>query len=454
MYEDGKKSFLSGIFYTVLWLGGLVLLIYVVYKVGFASMFGNAEDTISGGDENIIIADEDGAAPIINEEELEAESLAEQAEEAEAPPEESGESTEEEPAEPQPDENAARINEIIAGMSPEQKAAQLFFVTPEELTGVEKATVFGSMSVSSYAEHPVGGLIYFANNFESPDQTKEMLKKANDCSMETTGLPLFVGIDEEGGRILRLADNDAFGLEKTKSMAELAGEGVEDAVYHAADNIGSYLKEYGFNVDFAPVADVLTNPENTVISDRSFGTDPELVSKLCSDYASGLHNNGILSCYKHFPGHGGTKDDTHDDSASSERTIDELRTAELVPFANGITEGIDFIMSAHILLPNIPESEGLPASLSPYILTDLLRNELGYDGIVIPDALNMKAITNTYGSGEAAVKAFMAGCDMLLMPEDFESAYNTILEKINSGEIPEDRLNQSLYRIIRKKLNL
>ena len=454
MYDDGKRSILGSIFYAVLWILGLLLLIFLVYKVGFASLFGSkAADDGDKMDEKEIITeiDEEIAASIKAEEDQSAQEAEEEL------PEEAPEETIEEET-PQDavvaDANSEQINSILGQLSTEAKVAQLFFITPEQLTGVNSATAFGDMSVTAFTDHPVGGIIYSKNNFTDPAQTAEMLSKANSCSTEVTSLPLFIGIDEEGGRILRLADVPAFNIEKTPSMAELSGEGVEDAVYHAADQIGAYLKEYGFNVDFAPVADVLIEPSNAVIGDRSFGNDPDLVSKLSSDYMRGLHNNHILSCYKHYPGHGATAADSHDSEAVSERTMDEIRAAELIPFTLGISAGTDFVMTGHISFPNIPETEGLPATLSSYMITDVLRNELGYDGIVITDALNMGAIRNSYASADASVAAFLAGCDMLLMPEDFEASYNAILEKVNSGEISEDRLNESVYRIIRSKLSL
>ena len=454
MNDEGKRSILGSIFYAVLWIFGLLLLIYLVYKVGFASLFeSNASEAENKLDEKEIITeiDEEIATAIKAEE---AQAAEEALEELPQEPAEAAVEDETPLDAPVADANSEQINSILGQMSTEAKVAQLFFVTPEQLTGVNSATAFGDMSVTAFTEHPVGGIIYSGNNFTDPAQTAEMLSKANSCSTDVTSLPLFIGIDEEGGRILKLAENPAFNIEKAPSMAELSGEGVEDAVYHAADQIGAYLKEYGFNVDFAPVADVLLNPENTVIGDRSFGGDPDLVSKLSSDYMRGLHNNHILTCYKHYPGHGATSADSHDSEAISERTLDEIRATELIPFSLGVSAGTDFIMTGHITFPNIPESEGLPATLSSYMITDLLRNELGYDGIVITDALNMGAIKNSYGSADASVAAFLAGCDMLLMPEDFEASYNAILEKVNSGEISEDRLNESVYRIIRSKLSL
>ncbi|HAG70063.1 MAG TPA: glycosyl hydrolase [Lachnospiraceae bacterium] len=453
MYDDGKKSFLGNILYSILWLGGLALLIFIVYKIGFGSVAGTFAEGEAPGEndsEQIVIAEaEDSSAGAPSQEEAGMEEIeaSDEEPEAEEPPAE-------EPSVPE-DEDAAVINAVIANMSTEAKVAQLFFITPEQLTGVDKATVFGDMSAASFAERPVGGLIYSKGNLESPDQTKEMLAKADECSRQLTSLPLFIGIDEEGGSVLKLASNPAFNLEQTPSMKELSGESVEDAVYHAADQIGQYLKEYGFNVDLAPVADLVADPENSAIGDRSFGDDAELTAKLCADYSGGLHNNNILSCYKHFPGHGSTMtEDSHDGPASSARTLEELRSADLVPFIDGSSGKTDFIMTGHISFKDIPESEGLPASLSYFFNTELLRHEIGYEGIIITDALNMKAITSAVNSADASVKAFQAGCDMLLTPEDFETAYQALLQKINSGDISEDRLNESVYRIIKAKLKL
>ncbi|MBQ8970039.1 MAG: glycoside hydrolase family 3 protein [Lachnospiraceae bacterium] len=450
MYDEGKKSILSSLLSGLLWIGGLLLLIFAVYKLGFAPIYngeiGTEEEFQQESEEKTVILPEETSD---SEEETIALSETE-TEPAEAETTES-EGTDEVPSD---SSESAAIYNYINSMTLEQKVAQLLFITPEELTGVDNATVWGDMSVSAYGEYPVGGLIYFSKNLVDPDQTKEMLQKADASSRENTSLPLFIGIDEEGGRILRLAENKAFNLPKTPSMKELGEAGDSSAVFSAADQIGQYLSEYGFNVDFAPVADILTNPDNTVIGDRSFSSDPGLVASLTAEYAKGLHQHNILSCYKHFPGHGGTTADSHDGSVTLERTLDELRAEEFVPFSSGIAEGIDFIMTAHIKLPNIPEAEELPASLSPYMLTDILRHEMGYNGIIISDALNMKAITDEFSDGDAAVKAFEAGCDMLLMPGDLKTSYDAVLEKIKSGEITEDRLNESLYRIIRAKLTL
>ena len=238
MNDEGKRSILGSIFYAVLWIFGLLLLIYLLYKVGFASLFErNASEAENKLDENEIITEiGEEIATAIKAEEAQA---AEEASEEELPQEPAEAAVEDEtPLDvPVADANSEQINSILEQLSTEAKVAQLFFVTPEQLTGVNSATAFGDMSVTAFTEHPVGGIIYSGNNFTDPAQTAEMLSKANSCSTDVTSLPLFIGIDEEGGRILKLADNPAFNIEKTPSMAELLGESAEDAVYHAADQI-------------------------------------------------------------------------------------------------------------------------------------------------------------------------------------------------------------------------
>ncbi|MCR4690290.1 MAG: glycoside hydrolase family 3 protein [Lachnospiraceae bacterium] len=346
-------------------------------------------------------------------------------------------------------ETEAKIDGLLSSLSVEQKAAQLFFITPEQLTGVEQVTAAGEMTKAAYEKNPVGGLIYFASNFEDPDQTKEMLKNMQTYATQATGgIPVFLGVDEEGGKVERIASNPAFGITSAGSAAEHQSE--QDAKA-AGEKIGEYLKEYGLNVDFAPVADVLSNPENSVIGPRSFGEDPEQVKTLAKAYSDGLHAAGIKSTYKHFPGHGATKDDTHEGTAYTDKSKEELAACDLIPFADAQTAGTDFVMVSHITLPTVLEDD-TPCSLSEKMITGCLRNELGYQGIVITDSFTMGAITQHYSAGDAAVKAILAGADMILMPEDYETAYQAVLSACKNGQIPEARLNEALRHILRCKL--
>lgn len=356
-----------------------------------------------------------------------------------------------EPPEPEPTEEELLEQEIetfLEGMTLEEKICQMFILTPEQLTGVATATAAGETTKSRLEQYPVGGLVYFAANLVSEEQTKEMLAHTMDFGKEIEGLPLFLCVDEEGGRVARIGGNPAFQVERIGPMGEITKE---EEAYQAGAVIGKYLKELGFNVDFAPDADVITNEKNTVIGDRSFGSDPQTVASLAAAVSNGLHSEGILSTFKHFPGHGATEADTHQGYAYAKRTYEELMASEMVPFAAADENGVDMVMAAHISLPDLL-GDDTPCSLSYQMITEVLRNDLGFDGLVITDSLQMGAIAENYGSDEAAVKAVEAGVDLLLMPKDFPLACEGIQNAVTDGRISEERINESLRRILRKKL--
>lgn len=344
------------------------------------------------------------------------------------------------------------IREIIDSMNLEEKIAQLFVVTPEAITGVSCVTIAGDISKESINTWPVGGLIFFEKNLVSTEQVQAMLSGFQTYSEERTGLPLFLCVDEEGGTVARVAGNESFDVEDVGDMADIGASGDTQNAYDAGVTIGTYLSALGFNVDFAPVADVWSNPENTVVKYRSFGSDADLVAEMAASLLEGLESCGVYGTYKHFPGHGDTTGDTHDGYSYSAKTLEELYECEFIPFIEGIENGVSFIMAAHISLPNVT-GDDTPASMSGTIL-GILRNDLDYEGIIITDALNMEAITETYTSAEAAVAALEAGADILLMPEDFESAFYGVLEAVENGTITEERIDESLERIIRVKLEM
>ncbi len=338
------------------------------------------------------------------------------------------------------------VEESVAGMTLEQKVAGLFFVTPEQLTGVGQAVQAGEGTQEALATWPVGGLIYFKQNIQSEEQLREML--ANTASYST--FPIFLGVDEEGGRVARVAD--ALGLENVGPMADIGSTGDVQAAYTANQTIGTYLASYGFNVDFAPVADVLTNEDNAVIGDRAFSGDPQTVADMVAGAVEGLQSAGVSACLKHFPGHGDTAGDSHTGAAETDRTKEEMDAAEFLPFRSGIETGADMVMVGHISAPSLTDGEKIPASLSEEIITGILREELGYDGIVITDAMNMAAVTDYYEADVAAIMALKAGADMILMPEDFQQAYEGVLQAVQDGTISQERVDDSLKRIYRVKL--
>lgn len=338
------------------------------------------------------------------------------------------------------------VEESVAGMTLEQKVAGLFFVTPEQLTGVGQAVQAGEGTQEALATWPVGGLVYFKQNIQSEEQLREML--ANTASYST--FPIFLGVDEEGGRVARVAD--ALGLENVGPMADIGSTGDVQAAYTANQTIGTYLASYGFNVDFAPVADVLTNEDNAVIGDRAFSGDPQTVADMVAGAVEGLQSAGVSACLKHFPGHGDTAGDSHTGAAETDRTKEEMDAAEFLPFRSGIETGADMVMVGHISAPSLTDGEKIPASLSEEIITGILREELGYDGIVITDAMNMAAVTDYYEADVAAIMALKAGADMILMPEDFPQAYEGVLQAVQDGTISQERVDDSLKRIYRVKL--
>ena len=271
--------------------------------------------------------------------------------------------------------------------------------------------------------------------------------------MDRTRLPMLLCVDEEGGTVARVSNNSQMNIPAIENMSAYGERGNAQEAYALGERIGDYLSDLGFNVDFAPVADVLSNPQNQVVQYRAFGSDSELVSLMAENVSNGLRAKHLLTAYKHFPGHGSTSGDTHQGYAASSRTLEELEAIDLVPFYKGIEDQVPMIMVGHISFPNII-TEDVPASLSYEIITDLLRNKMGYNGLVITDALNMGAIAQHYSAAEAAIKALEAGADLLLMPSDFNAARQGVLDAVYNGRLGEERIEQSLQRIISAKLKL
>ncbi|MEG1606481.1 MAG: glycoside hydrolase family 3 protein [Clostridia bacterium] len=340
--------------------------------------------------------------------------------------------------------------QLLAGMTLEEKVGQLFVIRPDALDltltpAQYSVTELSPAMAETLAKYPVGGVALFKNNLSTPEQLTAFIAALQQAS----AIPLFVGVDEEGGRIARLGNADGFDVPKCESMGKVGESGDPEDARQVGLTIGSYLKPYGFNVDFAPVADTNTNPENIVIGDRSFGSDPNLVAKMVTAEISGLHEAGMLSCIKHFPGHGDTRDDTHDGYVSVLKTWDEMKKCELIPFISALND-TDMVMVAHITTPNITD-DALPATLSRELLTGKLRGDLGYQGVIITDGMEMSAITETYTSSESAVKAILAGVDIVLMPLNFIEAYEGVCAAVKDGTISEAQLDEHVLRILKLK---
>ena len=337
------------------------------------------------------------------------------------------------------------IETILAGMSLHEKVCQMFVVTPESLTGAAAVTEFGDMTKSSLDAYPVGGLIYFDQNLVTADQTTQMLQSTQAYARETTGIPIILSVDEEGGSVARCGSK--LGVTKLNSMYDYKDQGT-DTAYNNAGIISSYLLELGFNLDYAPVADVWSNPNNTVIGKRAYSDDFNEASTLVASAVKGFQSNGIKCTLKHFPGHGDTNADSHTSSATTSKTADQLMSQEYLPFISGIQAGAEVVMVGHITVTSITSE---PASISKDIVTGELRGKLGFDGVVITDALNMGAVSNLYSSGELAIKCIEAGDDLLLMPTDFKSAVSAVESAVESGQISEDRIDASVRRILTLK---
>ena len=358
------------------------------------------------------------------------------------------------PAAPVPSTAATEpdpLEELLMTMTLEEKVAQMLVVTPEALTGrdsylTKPDTAFGE----AFDRLPAGGILLMGGNLKNPAQTRTLLADLQSLSRDRTGLPLFLCVDEEGGSVARISGNPAFDVPKIPAMSKVRDP---ETARDLGRTMGAYLRDLGFNVDFAPDADVLTNPENRVVRDRSFGSDPALVTELAAALAEGLLEEGVLPCWKHFPGHGGTAEDSHKGFAVLH--LDLLapeESPELRPFLYAVEAGMPLLMTGHITVPELdPE---LPDSLSPALLSLLRGPERRYEGLLITDALGMKAVTEHFGTGEAAVLAVLAGNDLLLAPEDPEAARQAIVDAVRNGTISEARIDESVYRILRTKSNL
>ena len=350
------------------------------------------------------------------------------------------------PADPVPTDP---IERTIYNMSVHEKVCQLFIVTPEELSGYEgNITEIGEGTQAALQQYPVGGVILFSDNLVYKDQTTALIADYQAFAEQQGAQKLFIAVDEEGGSVARCAEK--LGVTTLNDMYTYRAEGTQKA-YDNAKIIGSYLKELGFNLDFAPVADTWSNKSNTVIGTRAYSDNYLETAELIPSAVNGFHEGGVLCTLKHFPGHGDTTQDTHLGPVSTDKELSELESREYLAFMTGISAGADMVMASHITMNSV---DSLPASLSPTMLQEELRNKLRFEGVIVTDSLSMGAITDNYTSAEAAVKAFTAGADILLMPEDLEEAVSGIEEAVEAGTITQERLDESLRRILQLKAKI
>ncbi|NMA65192.1 MAG: glycoside hydrolase family 3 protein [Clostridiaceae bacterium] len=340
------------------------------------------------------------------------------------------------------------VDEIINLLTLEEKIGQMFFIAKRTKDDGQWQLSFDKNLRRIIETYKPGGFIFFQENLDTISQTQSFIEDLQNAS----SIPMFIGIDEEGGIVTRL--NKAENLHSTimpEPYTIGATKNPQNA-YDVSKAISREIKSLGFNLNFAPVADVFSNPKNRVIGKRAYSSDPDLASRMVTEAVNATVESGIIPVIKHFPGHGDTLQDSHTGIAIVENDIERLRSFELLPFRAGIEAGVPMVMTAHVLTPHITDDE-LPATLSKTMLEDILRNELEFDGIIITDGLEMSAISSYFSEEEAVVMAMNAGVDILLLPKNLENAYDALLTAVKQGKISEERINASVRRILKVKLD-
>ena len=338
---------------------------------------------------------------------------------------------------PEPTPTPDPVAEALAAMTTQEKVGQLL------VAGIG-GTEAGEDGLQAVQDYQVGGVILFGRNVESAQQLADLTNELKTLNGDNT--PLFLCVDQEGGRVDRMPP-EVDDLSSAYDYIAAGGDPLERGKVLAAQ-----CAAFGFNLDFSTCLDIWSNPDNTVIGDRAYGSDPDTVTSAGLAVNQGLEQGGVIPVVKHFPGHGDTSTDSHVDLPVVDKTAEELEEFELIPFQAAIDEGTPCVMVAHILMTQIDPD--LPASLSPKVVDGLLRQEMGYDGVVCTDDLTMGAISNTYGMGEAAVMAVEAGCDLLLVcheADNLTAARDALLSAVDAGHISMERLDESVYRILSLK---
>lgn len=337
-------------------------------------------------------------------------------------------------------ELTGQVTDIVEQMTLDEKIGQMMFA------GVS-GTTLQQETTSLIQDYKVGGLILYGNNLETPQQTVTLMNALMAANVNNQ-LPLFLGTDQEGGKVVRLPGS----LKNFPTNKRIGDINQSPLSFAVGQLLGEQLTAFGFNLDFAPVLDVNSNPNNPIIGDRSFSNDPDIVSKLGIETMKGLESKQVIPVIKHFPGHGDTAVDSHLELPKVTKSLDDLNQLELVPFKAAIENGADVVMVAHILLPKIDSQ--YPSSMSKEIITGMLRDQLGFDGVVMTDDMTMKAITNHFDIGQAAVDSVKAGSDVILIAHEYANvtaAIQAVKAAVNKGEITEDRINDSVRRIIELK---
>jgi len=328
------------------------------------------------------------------------------------------------------------VEDQLAKMTLDEKIGQLI------IAGLDGTEVTEQTRTLIDTYH-IGGFIFFKPNLENPEQSRQFINGLKALNADND-IPMFLAVDQEGGEVTRLP-----GLEQMKTNGEIGSSYEADFSYETGKLLAAQLHAFGMQVNFAPSVDVNSNPNNPVIGNRAFGSDPDVVSEHGVQMMKGMQDENIITSVKHFPGHGDTNEDSHETLPIIEKTQEELAEIELIPFEETIEAGADMVMIAHVLLPKLDTSH--PATLSKEVVTDLLREEMEYDGVVVTDDMTMGAIVNDYGLDEASVTAVKAGVDIILMAhgdENVQKTFAALKDAIENGDITEERINKSVERIL------
>lgn len=331
------------------------------------------------------------------------------------------------------------IKEKVQSMTIEEKIGQLFIV------GFEGYEVDETV-IDLVVNKNIGGVILFSRNISSAEQLVSLNNQLKDIEKK---IPLFISVDEEGGLVSRVPEE--FVPIPSSSVISTYSNNKEVA-YDTGEIIAEELKLLGFNLDFAPVIDIYSNPNNTVIGERAFGDNADIVTSLGISLMNGLSENGIIPVVKHFPGHGDTDVDSHYGLPIVTKTKEELDSLEFIPFRQAIQEGVDAVMVSSILLENIDSNK--PATMSEKVMTDILREEMGFEGVIITDDMTMGAILENYDLSEAVIDSINAGADLTLVCHGYENIINSINAvkiAVEENRISEDRVNESVYKILKLK---
>ena len=334
-------------------------------------------------------------------------------------------------------------------MTLEEKVAQLFIIRPEDIAGEDALVEASDETLEALAHNTPGGICYFDQNIVTPDQTRSLLEQTQRAAQEASGLPLLQSVDEEGGVVSRIANNPDMNVRNVGPAGVIGARNDPEAAYDAAAAISDYLIDLGFNMDYAPDADIADGSDNT-IQQRAFGSTAEAAAPLVAAQVRAFNEAGILCSAKHFPGIGGTFGDSHDALIQTDDSLSEMEASEFVPFRAAIEQNVPMVMVGHIACPQLTGDE-TPASLSPKAIA-ILRDDLGYQGVIVTDSLEMGAITEAYDDADTAVLALRAGADLLLLPNNYAQAYQGVLDAVQAGDLQESDIDAHATRVIAMKL--